>query len=163
MLWFFFDTSAIVKRFHKEKGTEIVDKIVNSLLEGKHKGTVTPLVVLEFISASRRKVGSGEISWKKFKDGVASFLEESAGNFSFMSIESGTYTEAADYVIKYGLSASDSIHLVSISKISQTVDKSKLILVSADARLCDSAEQEGFRTLNPEHITDKKIEEVLAE
>lgn len=47
MLWFFFDTSAIVKRFHREKGTEIVDKIVLSVLSAKHRGMISSLVVLE--------------------------------------------------------------------------------------------------------------------
>jgi len=77
MLWLFFDTSSIVKRFHKEKGTEIVDKIIKSILGGKHRGIISALVILEFISASRRKVSSGDISWKEFIDGVMSFIKES--------------------------------------------------------------------------------------
>ena len=163
MLWFFFDTSAIVNRFHQEKGTEIVGTIVDSIVEGKHKGTVTPLVVLEFISASRRKVSTGEINWKKFKDDLASSLEESIASFGFLTIEARMYTEAANHVIRHGLSATDSLHLVSIGKISQTLDKSKLIVVSADARLCDSAEKEGFRTLNPKEVTSNPVDEILRE
>jgi len=163
MLWFFFDTSAIMKRFHKEKGTEIIDKIIESILEGKHKGIISALAILEFISASRRKVSSEEISWKEFIDGVMSFIKESTENFYMQVVDSSTYVDALDYVIKYGLSASDSIQLACMNKIVQTIEKSRLVLVCADVRLCESADNEGFRTLNPEHVTIKKMDEILKE
>lgn len=163
MLWFFFDTSAIVKRFHEEKGTEIVDKIIDSISEGRHRGIISALVILEFISACRRRVSSGDIIWREFIDGVMSFLKEATENFSMQAIDSSTYVDALDYIIKYGLSASDSVQLACINKITQTVEKSRLVLVCADIRLYESAEQEGFRALNPEHVTITRIDDVLKE
>jgi len=50
-----------------------------------------------------------------------------------------------------------------MNKILQIVEKSKLVLVCTDMRLCESAEQEGFRVLNPEHVTIKKTDEILEE
>jgi len=163
MLWIFFDTSAIIKRFHKEKGTEAVDRIVSSILEGKHRGIISSLIILEFVSALRRKVSSEEISWREFIDTVMSFLKESTENFSLEAVESNAYGDAVDFVIRYALLAPDSIHLASISRTTRTLEKSKFILVSADKRLCESAEREGFRILNPEEVTSNRIDEILRE
>ena len=161
MLWFFLDTLAIVKRFHKEKGTDAVDGIITSIVEGNHKGILSLLTVLEFVSVFRKKVNSREITWKDFIDTVAGFVEESTENFSFQAAESVMYTEAMDYVVKYSLFAPDSLNLAVMNRVAQTIEKAKLVLVSADRKLCESAEQEGFRTLDPEIVTGKGVEEIL--
>lgn len=163
MLWFFFDTSAIVKRYHKEKGDEIVDRITDSILEGSHKGIISALVILEFVSASRKKVNARELTWTEFVEGVTSFYREATQHFVLQSVDSSMYADAIDFVIRYALSSSDSVHLVSLNRIPETVDKSKVIFVSADKKLCDSAEQEGFRTLNPEQASADRVDKMLKE
>ena len=92
-----------------------------------------------------------------------SFLKEVTENFSMQAIDSSTYVDALDYVIKYSLSASDSVQLACMDKITQTIEKLRLVLVCADARLCESAEQEGFRALNPEHVTITRVDKILRE
>jgi hypothetical protein len=54
-------------------------------------------------------------------------------------------------------------YMASVSKIAETVGKSKLILVSADRKLRESVEQEGFRTLDPEQASLDAVEELLHE
>ena len=92
-----------------------------------------------------------------------SFLKESTENLSIQAVDSSTYVDALDYVIKYGLSASDAVQLACMSKVVQTVEKAKFILVCADEKLYGSAEKEGFRILDPEHVAIAKIDEILKE
>lgn len=48
----FFDTSALVKRYYDEPGTETVDHLVES---GETKIVVTAITAIEIVSAFRRK------------------------------------------------------------------------------------------------------------
>ena len=47
MKYFFCDTSAIVKRYHEEKGTDYIDR----LFEGGDKIVISVLTIIETVSA----------------------------------------------------------------------------------------------------------------
>jgi len=59
----FFETSALVKRYHKEKGTDVVDTAFNQ----KGMKAISDISVIEFFSAFAKKVRTGEISKDDFQ------------------------------------------------------------------------------------------------
>ena len=51
----FFDTSALVKRYYEETGTDTVDE----LIEDNRTVVITSLTIIETVSAFRRKYNRG--------------------------------------------------------------------------------------------------------
>ena len=160
-MWFFFDTSALVKRYHEEKGTGCVDRIFDTILSGRHRGTVSSLAILELVSAIRRKVASGELDDKDFIDASAYFMEEVSGSFLVIPIDSVLHLDALDMVVKHALRASDSIQLACALKLAQTVEKSEICLVNCDQELSSAAAKEGFRIIDPQAAAMQDLNEVL--
>jgi len=142
MLWFFFD------------------RIFEDILSGNHRGVISSLTILEFISAIRRKVESEEINWKEFIDTVMCFLKEISENFVVEAVDSPFYADALDYVIKYSLKASDSIQISCASRLLQTVEKS-IYIVNSDDELSEALEMEGFHVIDPEVAKLEEIENIL--
>ena len=59
MAVFFFDTSALVKRYYREKGTDAVDRIIKT---DQNRVAISSLSIIETVSAFRRKHNRGELS-----------------------------------------------------------------------------------------------------
>lgn len=59
---YFFDTSALVKRYHREKGTDVVD----AAFDRADTRWISDLSVIEAYSAFARKVRTGEITEEDF-------------------------------------------------------------------------------------------------
>ncbi len=66
----FFDTSALVKYFHPEAGT---DKVVELIDNPKNKIWVSDLARIEFISALHRKLRRGDIDNTQLQETLSSF------------------------------------------------------------------------------------------
>ncbi len=63
MKYFFCDTSAIVKRYHEEKGTDYIDR----LFEGGDKIVISVLTIIETVSAFKKKKNEGKLSDDELK------------------------------------------------------------------------------------------------
>jgi len=59
MTIFYLDTSALVKRYKTEEGTDIIDYLYDKLPKG-HSMATSFLTVLEFASAIRRLLAEGK-------------------------------------------------------------------------------------------------------
>lgn len=68
----FFDTSALVKRYYEEPGTETVD----TLIEGESTVVISSLAVVETVSAFRRKYNRDGISELQMNRLLSAFFEE---------------------------------------------------------------------------------------
>ena len=74
MTVFYLDTSAIVKRYRTEKGTEFIDRLFKEIEISEHRLATSFLAVLEFVSAFRKLVKAREISQEIFIDSLARFV-----------------------------------------------------------------------------------------
>ena len=61
---YFFDTSALIKRYHEEKGTDIVDEIFDS----DSLIIISSLSIVEGVSALTRKKNEGKLSHEEFEN-----------------------------------------------------------------------------------------------
>jgi predicted nucleic acid-binding protein len=66
----FFDTSALVKLFHYEEGSEVVTNLVNS---SENEIWVSELSKVEFISALLRRYRSKEITQEEINIAISGF------------------------------------------------------------------------------------------
>lgn len=141
----FFDTSALIKIFHEEKGSEVV----LSLIEGKDNEVwISELARLEFLSAVFRRVRDREISDEQLNEAVTGF-EEQLYFFNVEPLGQAILKEAELLMKKYGkrrrLRSLDALQMGTFSLISER----GWYFVAADEVLCTIAKDMGFSIINP--------------
>mgnify|MGYP001237550124 CR=1 FL=1 len=144
----FFDTSALVKFFHEEEGSDEVTALINS---PENEIWISELARLEFISALFRRFRNNEIDDAKLNEAISGFDEELA-SFNIETLGHAAIQEAESLLKKYGktygLRTLDALHLGAFSLISEK----DWIFVSADKNLCDIVQVFGFTAINPVKI-----------
>ncbi|MFP4583119.1 MAG: type II toxin-antitoxin system VapC family toxin [Desulfococcaceae bacterium] len=81
---FFFDTSALVKLYHEENGTQ---ELTSLLFQEKPRIVISDLAIIEMISALAKKVRIREIDIVAFNEAVSAF-DEDVLRFEVIEIES---------------------------------------------------------------------------
>ena len=141
----FFDTSALVKFFHIEEGTEIVTELLNNQ---ENEIWVLELVKMEFISALHRRFRNKEINEEMLAEATKGF-EEELSRFNIEPLSQIVVKEGEELLKKYGkeygLRTLDALHIGCYSLISEE-DWS---FVSTDGNLCAVAEFMGQKVINP--------------
>lgn len=141
----FFDTSALIKFFHKEKGTDAVTSLI---LNEENKIWISEATVVEFLSAVYRRFRNDEINQKELEIAISAF-EEQIKLFNIEPFGTVTIQEAKFLLMKYGttlgLRTLDAFQLGAFTIICED----DWIFVTSDTRLYHIAEQMGLETLNP--------------
>jgi uncharacterized protein len=148
---YFFDSSALVKLYHHENGTTVVDQIVNAT---GNQVRVSRLTVAELTSAFAIKVRTQSITRQDADVFLRQFQGDIAiGKLEVFSIGEGEFAIAEALVERYAfdsrLRALDALQLA----VALELRNQKLVehFVAADAILCEVAKLEGFSVINPEH------------
>jgi len=141
----FFDTSALVKYFHIEEGTEQVTALIH---DSDHELWILGLARIEFISALFKKYRSRVIDGEQLDLAIAGFEVEYT-TFNVEPLSPSVTREAEELLKKYGkyegLRTLDALHLGAFRLLADE----GWVFVSADEVLCNTARLEGFRVINP--------------
>lgn len=141
----FFDTSALIKYFHREEGTDTVTALIQ---EKAHQIYVLEIARIEMLSAVFRRYRNHEISDTQL-DIVLNGIEKELAHFTIEPLDALIIQESLhlmeEFGKTYGLRTLDSLHLASLNLI----DENELILVSSDHTLCKTSEELGFTCINP--------------
>lgn len=132
------DTSALVKRYHREEHSDTIDEIFEQFTIA-----ISELSIVEFASALRRKVDKREIRQKEVSYVLIKFQEDLA-NFIILKFDSNVISNAVEFVMKYRLKTLDSLQLSFAMKLKEYDP----LFVSFDRKLLNSAKLEGFRVLD---------------
>jgi predicted nucleic acid-binding protein len=139
---YFFDTSALVKIYHREDGTDIVLPIYKS----DDLIFISELSKLEFISTIHRKFRNKEISNNILKALKEKFLADTYRRIRILPLTSLLLDIAVDLIAEHG----ESRHLVTLDAI-QLATYSPLadsaVFTCGDIRLNTLAKQIGFSIL----------------
>lgn len=144
----FFDTNTLVKRYHKEKGTDVVDATFDQ--EGIK--IISDISVIEFFSAFAKKVRTGEISKEDFQVTIKEFAEDVlSGIIQVEEFGENEKRAATALIEKHGLSKNlrtlDSMQMAVMKKVGlANID----YVYCADQSFISILEQEGFLVINPE-------------
>jgi hypothetical protein len=144
------DTSALVKHYHAETGTDTVDRIVG---EVGAELLIARLTLVETISVFAIKVRTGEFDAAEFARLRGLFAAQVARRryqvFRMLNIH---YDRARDLIAIHGLRRQirtlDALQLSVALLLHQAVPIDQF--VCADQRLCDIALLEGLAVVNPE-------------
>ena len=128
MATFYFDTSAIVKRYHKEPGTDVLDKI----FELRKNGFATSFwTVLEFTVAFSIRTRRRELSREAFNVALSRFLKDLLDRFAITSVNDELVASATPLAVKHALPSADCLQLASATHLKRALEgaKEKLVLV----------------------------------
>jgi predicted nucleic acid-binding protein len=162
MTIFYLDTSALVKRYKTEEGSDIIDYLYDNLPKG-HRLATSFLTVLEFVSAIRRLLKGNRISKANFETIISTFSQE-LEPFLIRSIEDNVVAEALNKVVSHALKSADSIHLSTVLELREIMKDAgeKVVFVCDDDELMKAGRRENLECINPRKEVDRqKLMEML--
>jgi predicted nucleic acid-binding protein len=150
---FFFDTSALIKLYHEEVGTEKVEDIFG---RADNSITISEFSIVEFYSTLARKRRTGEIAPQAQEEALKSFEEDCASRFAVAPLTATIVQTAKELLRKHGnssaLRALDALQLAAFL-VSRPGEET--VFVCADSRLLKICRLEGLEVLNPESRSEK--------
>ena len=146
---YFLDTSALVKRYHWERGSAVVDAL---FAEHDRQLIISDLSILELGSALTKKVREREITPEKYHRALGLFCQNIVTEIiAVETLGEEDKAVAADLLEKYGfysnLRTLDSLQLAVMKRVAAHQLHQVLC---ADRSFCSLIFQEGLPILNPE-------------
>lgn len=153
---FYCDTSALVKLYHQEVGTERMEELFRQ--EGNVL-VISELAIVEFYSTLARKVRVGEITPEAQEEAHRNFEADCRQRFVVDPLGSSVIQKAKELLQKHGntkaLRTLDALHL---GACLSALPYETPVFGSADVRQLDIGTLEGLQVLNPEFPVDKPAE-----
>jgi len=140
---YFFDTSALVKRYHEEQGTGNVDRIFS---ESTDALVISNITIAELTSAFSRKRDEGFLDDKALQRCLSSFSKDMLESFWILDLERSHVFKSRELILRHGLRALDALQLAS----ALTIKELNPCLVCSDRRLLKAARKEGVDAYDPE-------------
>lgn len=149
---YYFDSSATVKRYAPEKGSEWVKSIVEPTAGNiVYLGQVG---VVEIAAALSRKVRTEELTQEDYEATLWLFLADVRNEEYIVAPLSDQVVElAVDLTRRHPLRGYDAVHLATAIVLNTALLEAKLsplIFVSADGTLCEAARGEGLSAEDPD-------------
>jgi predicted nucleic acid-binding protein len=142
---YFFDTSALVKRYHEEEGTDSVDEILD---QDGVEVLISSLTVIETVSAFRRKYNRGEISESEMEQLISVFFQEALDEFVILPLEESLLNFSFELVLEDDLRTLDSMQLSAALSLAQEMED--LVFVTADEDLAKIGKRHTLETVVPQ-------------
>ncbi len=140
----YLDTSALVKHFVAEKGSDRVREIVSA---GEPAAT-SKIGYAEVHVALARRRREGGLSTRQYTTACRNF-EANWQTYVKVDLQDEVLLLARDLIKRRPLRGFDAIHLASALTLGRELGE-PMTFIAADARLLDAAEAEKLRVLNPE-------------
>lgn len=150
MAVYYLDTSALVKRYAQERGTDWVLRLTDAA--AGHDLYTVRVTGPEMIAALFRKARTGEISSDEAGRLAENFRADWRGQYQIVELTALVADRAMELAEKHGLRGYDAVHLASASALQEmreVMELPSLIFVSADAEQREAAVFEGFPVEDP--------------
>ena len=139
----FFDTSALVKRYHVERGSQNVNGLFKN---AEDTFLIANITLSEITSAFVRKFNAGEITEEKLKHFLSEIAQDIVYEVAMLEIEQSHIRLSQSLIIKHNLRALDGIQLAVVLSLKSM----NPLFVCSDKHLLGAAKTEGINVLNPE-------------
>ena len=152
--FFWLDTSAIVKLFIKEQGSDVISEVFSHRPGDNFYST--EYCIYEFFNVLKRKLTNECFPLENYLRAI--FILQSHVRsralklYSFDSNYVQLFNDTRDIIRKYSLDYTDAIQFVLMKQgfLSGLAGESKPVLVSSDKDMVKAAKSENIRTWNPE-------------
>ncbi|MBI4572672.1 MAG: type II toxin-antitoxin system VapC family toxin [candidate division NC10 bacterium] len=142
---YFLDTSALVKRYHVERGTAHLDAV---FAEPDATFIIASITIAELTSALVRKREEGEIPREALLRILSKFSEDLIAEFWILDIERHHIQDAQELILRHGLRTLDSLQL-SLLLVTKALSP---VFLCSDVRLLAAARAEGITVQDPSAI-----------
>jgi len=146
---YFFDSSALVKAYIAETGTNWVRTIVD---DDQHQIYISQLTELEVIAALTRRFRIGDLTLPE-RDQAARDVRQDCASYFVIDLTNEIVEAAIDLALRHNLRAYDAAQLACALKVTSVLSSNQrytgLTLVSADLELNDASTLEGFQIEDP--------------
>jgi uncharacterized protein len=136
----FFDTSALLKKYISEIGSDNVDKLFMSAQEI----FVSTIAQIESISALKRLVIEKEITETNYED-IKNEITQDFQFFNVIDLNNEIINSSIEMIDKYQLKSLDSIQLGTAIVLRKEIS----YFVACDQKLLKAVQKEGFKFINP--------------
>lgn len=152
MKGFFCDSSAVVKRYVSETGSEYVEQ----LAEGGNGNVILLALItqVEVVAAITRKARGGHTTLADAENAIAAFEYDLLNTYYRIEITRPVLDSAMGLAKRHGLRGYDAVQLAAALDTNiefQENDISAIIFVSSDDELNAAAAAEGLEIENPNH------------
>ena len=150
MAVYFFDSSALVKRYAYEMGSDWI--VALSEPAAGHSLYIARITAVEVVSALTRRQRGGSVSETDVATAMAAFLHDLSHQYRVIEITPSVITRAMQLAETHGLRGYDAVQLSAaliVQKMREALGLSALKLVSADRDLNDAAATEDLAVDNP--------------
>jgi len=149
-LTYYFDSSALVKFYHRESGSSRVEAL---FAESNRQILISRLTAVELYSALSIKVRTGQLGGSESAALRTRFANDvTVGDIAVIATREHDYTIAENLIIQYGdrmrLRTLDALQLAVALELRRRVGLDALVV--ADISLAEIARTEGIAVINPE-------------
>ncbi|MGL5065126.1 MAG: type II toxin-antitoxin system VapC family toxin [Microcoleus sp.] len=147
---YFLDTSALVKRYVPEIGSDWVLSITDPTIGNDL--AISQITWVELHSAFARRLRDGSLLTDRFDLILQKVREDFENEYRVIDVDRTLIETAGELVMQHPLRAYDSIQLASALQVQSAIvaiPETQLIFVSADNRLLNIAQLEGLAIDNP--------------
>ena len=147
MALYYLDTSALVKLYIREAGTE---RMLQLAANAQHKFAILALASIELHSAVRRRERAGDLQKPAADHLLASFRRHLESKFLRQPINEPVLETALALLDRHSLRAYDAIQLSGCLILRATTGMEPPVFLSSDEEQLRAAEAEGLAALNPQ-------------
>lgn len=147
----YIETSALVKRYVQEKGTEVMDELFQ-LRRPVEFFALSTFAVLELKSALRRLVKGGMLSQSQYQDSISDFSNDVPSVSIWLPVDNVLIEEASATLEKHALRAGDAMHFAAVLRTKRIAEDAAqaLVVMTSDSDLVDAGKNEGITVINLE-------------
>lgn len=153
----YFDSSALIKHYVQEKGSEKVSKDLRDEEEASRPVFTSVLTFAEIHAALARRAKDKSLSADAFIRARTNFDSDWVFGLSAVDLGPGVLNTVRNTVDRFALRGADMVHLASAIWLRDTAAGTKsgtqVILLSSDKLLVKAAEGCGLEVSNPERTT----------
>jgi predicted nucleic acid-binding protein len=144
MTVYFLDASALVKRYHGERGSEVIDAL---FAEQGRRIIISDLSIIEFGSALSRKVREGEITPEKDHRALGFFCQDILTETIHVEILGDVHKAlAATLIEKYGFRANlRTLDSLQLARMKRAVQSELDQVLCADRTFCSIIQRKALR------------------
>ena len=154
---YFLDTSALVKRYVPEIGSDWILSITDPATDNDL--AISQITWVEVHSAFARRLRDGSLSAQRFDLIAQKVREDFENGYRVIDVDRTLIETAGALVMQNPLRAYDSVQLASALRVQSlltSIPETQLIFVWADNRLLDIAQSAGLATDNPNNYPESR-------
>ena len=149
MAVFYLDTSALVKRYRTEQGTEVVEELLANP-SPDDRFFICFLSIIELTSGVLRLATGGQLRGDTANRILARFRLDVRELFRVWPLNEQVAAEAVTVAEQHKLRSGDAIHLAAAQQIAGAASGAQVVMVSSDRELVDAAQAAGLAALDPQ-------------